>query len=283
MTTGRALRGALERALREDERVRVLGEALELSEVTRGLRRSFPERVHLLPASDAGLAGVAMGMALGGALPVLELPGLGALRGALPALARAAAAREFSPTAVLRVPLMSAPPPGALAAILAIPGLSVVAASSGSEAVGLLEAALAGRGLTVVLEPADALEAGYPAADDAAAGESGLTGSARELTSGVHATILAWGAGVSAALEAAAALPDEQTAAVLDLRSLSPLDRDTLGAAVRHSGRAIIVDDPGTVLPCVVEEGFLRLEAPPMQVPADPAAITRAVQAAIAY
>ena len=86
MTGLQALRDALRAALTDAPRVRVVGEAVELSPVTAGLAADFPGRVHALPASDAGLIGVALGMAMNGDTVVVELAGPEGLPAALAAL-----------------------------------------------------------------------------------------------------------------------------------------------------------------------------------------------------
>ena len=75
-----ALRNAVRESLKNPS-TRLLGEAVELSPITRGLSAEFSGQVHALPASDAGLIGLAIGMALGGAKPIVELSGPDALWG----------------------------------------------------------------------------------------------------------------------------------------------------------------------------------------------------------
>jgi pyruvate/2-oxoglutarate/acetoin dehydrogenase E1 component len=81
-----AIHGLLSRAL-PDRNIHILGEALELSPDTQGLMAQDPTRVHLLPAADASLVGIGIGLALSGARPIISLSGPDALWGA-----RAAAA-----------------------------------------------------------------------------------------------------------------------------------------------------------------------------------------------
>lgn len=276
MTGAQATRAVLSAALSGGAPVRVLGEAIELSAATRGLVADYPERVHLLPAADATLVGLAVGMALGGDQPVVELAGPGSLPAAFAQLTQEAAgvSGEFRASVVVRVPV----PPGVdagLGPLLAARGLQVVVASSPAEAGQLLEGALAASGPVVVVEPLAALAAGPDRL------EALPLGTARVLREGDHATLLAIGDGVPAALAAADALAAEGVSVcVVDLRSLSPLDATVISARVQHTGRPVLVGVPSAVLPDVVEAAFLRLESPPVRVAAGgdvPAAVRRSL------
>jgi len=273
------VRNALRQIVANHPSVHVLGEALELSPATTGLMGSHPERVHLLPAADASLLGTAVGMALTGAKPIVELAGGPSLWGALQQLGQEAGAltsSEFAVSVVVRVPLApgsSAP----LALLAALPGVTVAAAASADAAAELLEAALDARGPVVLLEPAESM------------GRSGLTGggslgSAHTLRAGDHVSLLAFGAGVGAAMQAAGQLASEGISAeVIDLRTLSPLDVDTVGNSIRHTGRAIFVGTGGMVLSGAVQAAFLRLESPPAAVAPDAGDIVQAVQQSLRY
>ena len=274
-----AIRAALADALTADPSVCLLGEAVDLSPATSGLRASAPGRVHLLPAADAALVGVAVGMALAGQRPVVELADAAAVIGALAQLAEAAALSgpEFPVRLVVRVPVG----PGGLdpsALLCAVGGLSVVAASSSGEAAGLLRAALGSSGPVVVLEPRVAC---------ASAGDDRVDMPlchARVLREGRDASVLAWGDGVAAALAAADALAGEGIDVdVIDLRSLSPLDVDTVRARVYETGRVVCVGGADPALVAAVEAAFLRLESPPGRADADADAVARAVRMAVHY
>lgn len=278
MNGAQATRSVLSSALSGGARVRVLGEAVELSPATRGLLAAHPERVHLLPAADASLVGLAVGMALGGDRPVVELAGPEALPAAFAQLAQEAApvSGDYRAPVVVRVPVAPGADAG-LGPLLAVPGLQVAVASSPAEAGQLLEAALEASGPVVLVEPAAALAAG-PGAQDALP-----LGAARVLREGEHATLLAVGDGVNAALDAADALAaDGISVDVVDLRSLAPLDLDTLGARVQHTGRPVLVGVPAAALPAVLQAAFLRLESPPELVAAD-GDVVAAVHRSLSY
>lgn len=285
MTGAALVRGALRDALGRDPAVRLLGEALDLSPATQGLRADFGDRVHLLPASDATLVGLAVGMALGGGRPVVDLAGPASLWGALQQLGQEAAAHaqqaEFPTPVVLRVPV----PPGAeapVAALLDLPGLTVAVASSGAEAAQQLEAALQSRGPVVLLQPLAAL------ASPAEPVEALPLGRARLLRAGRDATLLAVGEGVAQALQAAATLAEQGIEVdVVDLRGLAPLDAALVGERVSNTGRVIALGAAAAALRVAVKGAFLRLESPPVAVdggaPDPVAALVAAVSDSVNY
>lgn len=279
MTGQLALGQALATALAQDERVRVLGEALELSPTTAGLRAKVADRVHLLPASDAGLVGVAVGMALGGGRPVVELAGPEALWGALQQLGQEAATvgGELSAPVVVRVPMgPGSSDPSAL--LTSIPGLTVAAVGVAADGAAMLQAALQSAGPVVILEPASVLQHPVEAC------EALPLGRARVARVGAHVSALAWGEGVGEALAAAELLAGDGIALeVIDLRTLSPLDTATIGASVAKTGRVLLVGAARGALISAVRAAFLRLEAPPAEVAPVASTIAAAARAALAY
>lgn len=258
----------------------LLGEAVELSPVTAGLRARHPERVHLLPAADAGLVGFATGLCLSGASAVVELADPAALAAALPLLAEAASlGRDELPLRlVVRVPCGPDAEPAPVDALLAsAPGLVLASPSRAGELVPLLNAALASGRPAVLLEPRPVL--GETVTD---LPELPL-GRLRCLREGEAGSIVAFGPAVPAALEAADLLAAEGVEVeVLDLRSLRPLDEAGLAAHLGRTGRAVLVG-ADAVLPAVVQAAFLRLEAPVGLAAPSPAAIAAAMRAALHY
>jgi pyruvate/2-oxoglutarate/acetoin dehydrogenase E1 component len=274
----KALHAALATAL-QDPRLRLLGEAVELSPATRGLAAAFPGQVHLLPACDAALVGVAIGMAMNGDKVVVELAGPESLPAALRELAQVQATRESPLTVVLRVPLAPGQAEGAAAA-LSQGGIQVYAVGQAGDAGPILDAALQNGVPTVLFEPLDVLS--EPAEALPAAGP----GAARLLRQGEHATLLAWGAAVGAALDAADRLAQDGVSVdVLDLRCLAPLDRTTIAQRVRHTGRPILAvgDASSALLPGLLADAFLRLEAPPALPATSTDALVAAVHAALNF
>lgn len=289
MNGTRALHQALALALAGDlpdlpGPVHLLGEALELSPVTAGLRQRFPARVHLLPAADAGLVGLAIGFAMSGAVAVVELADAQALRAALPQLAEAGAlsSAEAPLRVVVRVPTGPEDGPGHLEAMVqGLPGVALASAGRACELVSLLQAALRHPGPVVLAEPRAVLAAHHHEEPPALP-----LGRARLLATGEHATVLAWGAAVGPAQDAVAHLAEEGIHVdLLDLRSLVPLDAATIGQRVAHTGRAVLAGPAEPALQAAVHHAFLRLEAPPARVaePADALSIAAAVRAAVQF
>ncbi|MCB9744060.1 MAG: alpha-ketoacid dehydrogenase subunit beta [Alphaproteobacteria bacterium] len=299
-----AINIALYQAMASDESVLVLGEAVgRLGGVfgtTKGLLEAFgEERVVDLPISQAGAVGLAVGLALGGKRPVVELTG--GLKGGfsqvvdeLAGVARRSGG-EFSAPVVLRVPYGQLPgdplpPDGLVAGMLAgVPGLRVLCPSSPADAHALLGEALQARGPSVILEH----RAGY--------GETGAlsdtparAGQALTRREGGHVTLLAFGGGVGLALEAAErAAESGLQAEVLDLRSLAPLDTRAIAASVQRTGRVLVVDalaDGDTpsaaaerLLREATEAAFLYLESPPRAVTGSAATLAAAITASIHF
>jgi len=249
----------LSQTMGEDATVHLLGEALPLSGGAAPMLAAHPDRCHLLPAADASLVGIAIGIALSGGKPVVELSGTEALWGALQQLGQESVALqgEFKGTLVIRVPVTpDAHVPAPLLSDLA--HVQVASPSNPADAGVMLKAALRRPGVSVLLEPITILaEAG------GVAGPEDL-GTASTLQDGEHITIGAWGAGVEAALKAARTLRAEGIEAeVIDLRSLAPLDAETLSASVHKTGRLILVDGSAAMLRSATTASFLRLESPP--------------------
>ena len=277
-----SLHEALSQAFETDARVHLLGEALELSPVTQGLMAIAPERAHLLPAADATLVGLAIGMALGGARPVVELADAAALWAALPQLGgeigALAAATEFPLSLVLRLPLAPRAPDLDLLDLLP-PRIAIAAIGRAGEAGPTLRAALAHGGPVVLIEPLEVL-----AGTEQVTEEALPLGRARLLREGSQATVLAFGAGVPAALDAADILAHTGIEVeVIDLRTIRPLDEALIGARCRLTGRILTAGAPPSVMAAAARLAFLRLEAPPVAVGADAAAIAAAVRASLSY
>jgi pyruvate dehydrogenase E1 component beta subunit len=279
MNGGQALNTVLSEALSGGSKVHILGEALELSPATHGLLEQHPERVHLLPAVDSALAGIAVGMALGGARPIVEMAGPQALHGVVQQLCQEATALggEFTAPVVLRVPIA----PGEtipLALFLGTPGIAVAVASSATEARDLLKASLDARGPVVLFEPRWLLD--RPVQDT----ESLPLGTARVLRKGEHCSLVCWGEGVHAARHAADRLSTEGIEAeIIDLRCLQPLDSTLLAERLQATGRAILVDPVAGLLETVLGRAFLHLESPPSSCEPRAESIVRAVRESVFY
>lgn len=270
---------ALSAAMDGSDAVHIIGEALPLSTAGSVLLSKHPERCHLLPAADATLVGIAVGLALSGKKPVVELSGPDALWGALQQIGQEGASLtgEFASTVVIRVPIEDQQLP-ALDVLDGVPSLQIASAAEPADAAALMTAALKHSGVTVLLESQAVMSASGGQASESALGQ------ARCVTDGDHVTIAAWGAGVEAATNAARVLDREGISAeVIDLRSLSPLDGNTLTESVNKTGRLVLVGTSHSILNSAVNSAFLRLESPPATVAATPEAITSKARAAVHY
>lgn len=281
MNAYQAIHGLLSRALSE-RNVHILGEALELAPDTQGLMAQDPTRVHLLPAADASLIGIGVGLALTGARPIISLSGPDALWGALQQLGQEAApirtAGEFAAPVVLRVPVA----PGEAvpsSALLCLHDIIVARPATPNDAVSMLQSALSADRPVVLLEDRAVLSGpidGNPL--------PGPLTSARIARPGADVSVLAWGPSVQAACEAADALQaDGISAEVINLRAIMPLDTGTITESVSRTGRPIVTGAPDGVLLAVVRSAFLRLESPPAHSSSSTVALTEAIRRAVHY
>lgn len=315
-----ALRDALAEDMRADDRVLLIGVDVAQNrgalKVAQGLEDEFgASRVVTVPALDEALFGLAVGAAMAGLKPVVEVASWGrALDVMLPYLAEAAEAFYLSGGA-LPVSIVFRGPngftPGAtgqdarcVAATLAqIPGLTVVQPATASAAGGLLSAAIRSSGPVAVLEH-DLLypsrELYVPATSEA---HTFALGRARIARAGSDVTVAASGHAVLAAIEAAHRLSDEGIdTEVIDLMSVRPLDIDRVAGSVSKTGRLVTIEEGwgigAELTAAIVSRCFGALKGPPvqlsgMQVPLpyaqelqavavpDADALTRAVRAAV--
>ncbi len=238
-----------------------------------------------MPVSDRATVGVAVGMAIAGAVPVVELSSTGRLLAVLEPLAEAAsvaAAGEFSVPLVVRVPYggqaggrVDRP---VLDTLASVEGLRVVVASDKATADALLDWAIEQAGPTVLLEPRAMPEGAFGPGDDGPLVHR----------MGEHVTLVAYGTGVHAALDAAQQLDQQGIGStVIQLVRTSPLPIDDLGEAVNQNGRVIAIgDEPAfnqRVIRAVVQAAFLYLESPPASAPADATAIAAAARDSVTW
>lgn len=270
-----AIEEALCQSMAEDERIVVFGE--DVPGLRMNLYTQFGERrVRAAPISESAFLGAAVGAAMAGLRPVVEIMLVDFLPVAADALVNQAAKVEAFSGGRWRVPMVVRAACGggygdggqheqALWAWLAhIPGLSVVVPSTPADAGGLLLGALADGGPVIYLEHKlladywrDYLGAGGRSTvsyDVPAAGAIGLVpdvwepiplGSAVTRRQGDDLTMVSVGVGVHRSLEAAECLATEHgaQAGVIDLRSVQPLDRETVCEAVERSGHMLVVDE----------------------------------------
>jgi pyruvate/2-oxoglutarate/acetoin dehydrogenase E1 component len=275
MNGAQAIRQTLDQQLAAGS-LHLLGEALELSPATTGLLAAHPQRVHLLPAADAGLVGLATGLCLSGSSAVVELADPSALAAALAMLVEAdtLGRDEFPLRLVLRVPCG---PDAAALPLAGAPGVAIASPSSAAELQPMLRAALSHGRPVVLLEPRSVLATSVSDLPELP------LGTLRCLREGEHGTVLAFGPAVAEAMEAAELLAAEGVQVeVLDLRSLRPLDLEGIAAHVSQTGRAVLTGADG-LLSQVVQAAFLRLEAPVGLASPSSAAIAAAMRATLQY
>lgn len=252
-----ALRDGLAAEMRADEAVFVIGVGVAqnrgASEVTQGLLDAFgPARVVSVAALDEAVLGMAVGAAFAGLKPVVALSSWGRALDTLAPYLTSAAQTFYLSGGRLSVPVVFRGPNGlspgmtgedarcVASALARIPGLKVVQPAMASTAKALLQAAIRDPGPVAVLEH----ELLYPTRDAGRGIDTGTLGAARIARAGSDVTIAAAGRAVIMALEAAKALArDGIEAEVVDLMSLRPLDRDTIGASVARTGRLVTVED----------------------------------------
>ncbi|MGH2629169.1 MAG: alpha-ketoacid dehydrogenase subunit beta [Actinomycetota bacterium] len=279
-----ALNAALRDSLRDDDRVLLFGEDVGRSggvfRVTDGLQSEFGQRrVFDTPISEAGIVGAAVGLAFAGWRSVVEMqfdafsyPALEQIVDHVAKMRERTRGRVDMPITI-RIPAFGGikgkehhgESPETYYVHTA--GLKVVTPSTPADAYRLLRLAIADPDPVIVLEP----KARYWAKAEAAleVGGPGL-GAATVVRAGDAATVFTYGSMVTRCLDAAEALAEEGVnARVVDLRSLSPLDTETIARCVRETGRAVVVHEaPRTlglgaeVTARIVEEAFDFLEAP---------------------
>ena len=285
VTLVKAVTLALARAMQEDERVLVLGEDVGADggvfRATDGLLQRFgADRVFDTPLAEAAIAGVAVGLAVQGFRPVAEIQFTGFIYPAIDQLANHASRLRTRTRGRLTCPMVLRSPTGggirapehhseSPEAMLAhIPGLRVVIPSSPKRAYGLLLASIRNPDPVVFLEPTRLYRAAVEQMED----------DGRELPldrcfierEGTDISLIAWGAMVREALEAANALASSGVSAeVVDAATLKPLDTETILASVRKTGRCVIIHEAprtggfgGEIAARVAEGALLSLIAP---------------------
>ena len=248
---------------------------------TKGLIEEFgPERVRDTPISEAGFVGAGVGAALAGLRPIIDVMWASFAPYCFDQLFNQAAKMRYMFGGQTDVPVVLRMAVGAglragghhsdtLYSIFAgIPGLKVVAPATPAEAKGLLARAVAENGPVVVLEHMSLYRSEGPLPEDY---YELPIGRARVVAPGDDVTLIAAAAGVAMAVEAAAALRSEHgvSAEVVDLRTLSPLDVDTLAESAGRTGAAVVIDESppacsvaSEVAAAVTEAVFDRLRAP---------------------
>jgi len=280
-----AINLALAEEMGRDERIIVLGEDVGrlggVFRVTDGLQSQFGvNRVIDTPLAEAGIVGTALGLALGGLKPVVEIQFMGFLPPALDQIICHISRYRNRTRGRHTVPLVVRMPYGAgihapehhsesIESILAhIPGIKVVIPSNPYDAKGLLISALRDPDPVMFLEPKRIYRA---IRQEVPEGEYTVPlGTANIIRSGKSVTAVAWGAMVREVMRAAELVEPEGIAVeVIDLRNISPLDDDTIVQSIKKTGRGVIVHEAcrtcgmaAEIIARINEKAFLSLAAP---------------------
>ncbi len=272
LTVVEALREALREEMRRDERVILLGEDIGVPggfggafTVTLGLEKEFGrERVIDTPISEAAIAGLAAGAAMGGLIPIADVQYGDFLFIAMDQLANQAAKMRYMSGGKLSVPMVFRAPVGATtrgaqhgqsleAFFMHVPGLKVACPSNPYDAKGLLKTAIRDPNPVMFFE--HKLLYGSKGARKEAGGMELVThvpeeeylipfGEARVVRAGTHCTIVANLLMVHKAVQAARNLEAEGIdIEVIDVRTLVPLDETTIFTSVRKTGRLLIAEE----------------------------------------
>ncbi|WP_158811546.1 pyruvate dehydrogenase complex E1 component subunit beta [Beijerinckia sp. L45] len=288
-TVREALRDAMAEEMRRDDSVFVMGE--EVAEyqgaykITQGLLQEFGDRrVVDTPITEHGFAGIGVGAAMAGLKPIIEFMTFNFAMQAMDQIINSAAKTLYMSGGQMGAPIVFRGPNGAAARVGAqhsqdysawyssVPGLKVVAPYTAADAKGLLKSAIRDPNPVIFLEN----EILYGQTFDVPDLEDFTVpiGKARIARAGTDVTIVSFSIGMTYALKAAEILKDEGIEAeVIDLRTLRPMDTETILASVKKTGRCVTVEEGwaqsgigAEILARVVEGAFDYLDAPVMRV-----------------
>jgi pyruvate dehydrogenase E1 component beta subunit len=289
MTVREALRDAMAEEMRRDQNVFVMGE--EVAEyqgaykVTQGLLQEFGERrVIDTPITEHGFAGVGVGAAFTGLRPIVEFMTFNFAMQAIDHLINSAAKTLYMSGGQLGAPIVFRGPNGAASRVgaqhsqdfsawySAVPGLKVVSPYSAADAKGLLKSAIRDPNPIIFLENEILYGQSFPVPklDDFTV----PIGKARIHREGKDVTLVSFSIGVSYALKAAEALEKEGISAeVVDLRTIRPMDTDTIVASVMKTGRCVTIEEGypqsgvgAEISARIMEHAFDYLDAPVIRI-----------------
>ncbi|MGW9405017.1 alpha-ketoacid dehydrogenase subunit beta [Arthrobacter sp. NPDC055585] len=288
MTMAKAINAGLRAGLAADPKTLLMGEDIGalggVYRITEGLQAEFgTDRVMDTPLAESGIIGTAIGLALRGYRPVCEIqfdgfvfPGFNQITTQL-AKMHSRSEGALSAPVVIRIPYGGgigsiehhSESPEALFAHTA--GLRILAPSNPQDGYWMIQQAMQGKDPVIVFEPKRRY---WLKGEVDTSAPSGDPYTAQILRTGTDATIVAYGPLVPVALAAAeAAAEDGRSIEVIDLRSISPIDFDTVTESVRRTGRLIVTHEAptfggigGEIASRVAERAFLHLEAPVLRV-----------------
>ncbi|MGQ0741602.1 MAG: pyruvate dehydrogenase complex E1 component subunit beta [Alphaproteobacteria bacterium] len=289
MTVREALRDAMAEEMRRDESVFLMGEEVAQYQgaykVSQGLLDEFgPRRVVDTPITEYGFAGVGVGAAFGGLRPIVEFMTWNFAMQAIDHIVNSAAKTLYMSGGQMGCPVVFRGPNGAAARVAAqhsqdfsawyasVPGMKVVAPYFAADAKGLLKAAIRDPNPVIFLENEIVYGRSFPVPklDDFVL----PIGKARVIREGEHVTLVSHSIGVGLIMEAAEALAKEGIdAELIDLRSLRPLDTQTVIESVKKTNRVVTVEQGWPICSIaseisaqVVDLAFDHLDAPPARV-----------------
>ncbi|HEX8446137.1 MAG TPA: pyruvate dehydrogenase complex E1 component subunit beta [Sphingomonas sp.] len=288
-TVREALRDAMAEEMLADDRIFVMGEEVAQYQgaykVTQGLLDEFGDkRVIDTPITEYGFAGVGTGAAMGGLKPIIEFMTFNFAMQAIDHIINSAAKTNYMSGGQMRCPIVFRGPNGAAARVGAqhsqnyapwyasVPGLIVIAPYSAADAKGLLKAAIRSQDPVVFLENELLYGQSFdvPALDDYVL----PIGKARIVRDGKDVTIVSYSIGVGVAMDAATKLAEQGIdAEVIDLRTLRPLDTETVLASLAKTNRIVCVEEgwptcsiSAEIAAVAMEQGFDDLDAPVLRV-----------------
>ncbi|MDV7088018.1 alpha-ketoacid dehydrogenase subunit beta [Rhodococcus sp. IEGM 248] len=281
---GKALNAGLRRALENDPKVVLMGEDIGklggVFRITDGLQKDFgPNRVIDTPLAESGIIGTAVGLAMRGYRPVCEIQFDGFIYPGFDQIVSQVAKLHYRTSGNVKMPItIRVPYGGGIGAIehhsespegyfAATAGLRVVTCSTAADAHTMIQQAIASDDPVLFFEPKRRYwEKGQ--IDPVA--ETSPLHKARVVAPGTDATVVAYGPLVTTALQAAKVAAGEgRSIEVIDLRSISPLDVDTVAASVQRTGRLVVTHEAPVFLGIgaeiaarISERCFYHLEAP---------------------
>jgi pyruvate dehydrogenase E1 component beta subunit len=289
ITVREALRDAMAAEMRADDRVFLMGEEVAQYQgaykISQGLLDEFgPKRVIDTPITEHGFTGMAVGAAFNGLKPIVEFMTFNFSMQAIDQIINSAAKTLYMSGGQVRCPIVFRGPNGAAARVAAqhsgefsswyahVPGLKVIAPWSSADAKGLLRAAIRDPNPVVFLENEILYGHSFecPVAEDFVL----PIGKAKVERAGKDVTLVSFAIGVTWAMQAAEELAKQGIEAeVINLRTIRPLDAETIVASVRRTNRLVTVEEGwpfagigAEIAMQVIEHAFDWLDAPPVRV-----------------
>ncbi|MGH3412649.1 MAG: alpha-ketoacid dehydrogenase subunit beta [Marmoricola sp.] len=289
ITLAKGLNMGLRKAMEDDDKVLLMGEDVGklggVFRITDGLQKDFGEdRVIDSPLAESGIVGTAVGLALRGYRPVVEIQFDGFVYPAYDQIVGQVAKMHYRSQGRCPLPMVVRIPfGGGIGAVehhsespeaqfAHTPGLKVVACSNPVDGYWMIQQAIAADDPVIFLEPKRQYHADKAELDDSVSPDPLFT--SRVVRRGTDLTLLAYGPMVKAAMRAAEAASTEgKSLEVIDLRTLSPLDMGPVLESVRRTGRAVVTHEAhvnlgmgSEVAARITEQCFYSLEAPVLRV-----------------